>query len=589
MKKKQYGLCKMTWHVCKLCCKKLPFLFLLYVLLGSSTGLFRTANVFFKQTFFESVEELAVAQSTITKALFYGVVLMVVIILIHFLQTVSELTEENFYKTVIGYLGKDLNKKASRVEPIIYEDKQFLELINKAYVGLEAVMEVAGIVLFVIFTELSYFVTMGYYFYSIKPWLLLTFVISLSPHFICALIRKKQYANLEHQEAPYRRKQDYFSKCISSREYAKETRLWRANSYFIKLFRENLRRATMLEQEVRRKAALIEIGLRFLQLVGHMFTLILLVYYLMQGDIRIGAFAAIYSSLNQIYERIEILFRDRIPYMMEGIGPAQNYFEFLSLKERQGSYDGKLERKQITFEGVSFTYPGSNRRALEQVNLTIRKGETLAIVGVNGSGKSTLTRLLMGLYLPTEGTVSVDGIDMKTVSPKNLYQGVSAVFQRYQCYKMTVKDNVRISETESDKLPESVLGQVDFSLQDEKFTDGIDTMLGKDFGGIDLSGGQWQRLAIAKGLYRVHDMIILDEPTAAIDPIEEAAIYRKFAEISKDKTAIIVTHRLGSVHMADRIIVMDAGQIVDIGKHEELMEKKGLYYEMYQAQAKWYA
>lgn len=119
-------------------------------------------------------------------------------------------------------------------------------------------------------------------------------------------------------------------------------------------------------------------------------------------------------------------------------------------------------------------------------------------------------------------------------------------------------------------------------------TDGTDTMLGKDFGGIDLSGGQWQRLAIARGLYRVHDMIILDEPTAAIDPIEEAAIYRKFAEISKDRTAVIVTHRLGSVHMADRIVVMDSGKIVDMGGHEELMQRRGLYYQMYQSRAKWY-
>lgn len=226
---------------------------------------------------------------------------------------------------------------------------------------------------------------------------------------------------------------------------------------------------------------------------------------------------------------------------------------------------------------------------MDGINLTIREGETLAIVGENGSGKSTLTRLLMGLYLPTAGTIEIDGIDMKTISPKTLYRDVSAVFQRYQCYKMTVRDNTQISDEESRKAAEGVLRQVDFPIASEKFTEGMETMLGKDFGGIDLSGGQWQRLAIARGLYRVHDLIVLDEPTAAIDPIEEAKIYRKFAEISKDKTAVIVTHRLGSVHMADRIIVMDEGKIVDMGVHEELMEKKGLYYEMYQAQAKWYA
>ncbi|MDE6924729.1 MAG: ABC transporter ATP-binding protein/permease [Acetatifactor sp.] len=134
-----------------------------------------------------------------------------------------------------------------------------------------------------------------------------------------------------------------------------------------------------------------------------------------------------------------------------------------------------------------------------------------------------------------------------------------------------------------------VLEKADFPVRSEKLTEGLQTMLGKDFGGIDLSGGQWQRLAIARGLYRAHDMIILDEPTAAIDPLEEADIYRKFAEISRDKTAFIVTHRLGSARIADRIIVMDAGHIVDMGTHEELMRREGKYREMYQAQAKWYA
>lgn len=345
----------------------------------------------------------------------------------------------------------------------------------------------------------------------------------------------------------------------------------------------------MLQSKTATRVDLIELGLRFLQLIGYVATIVLLVYYLIKGEVGVGAFAAIFSSLEQMFERIEQMFQIRIPNLMEGIGPAQNYFAFMELPEREGAYEGRLKREKIEFKNVGFSYPCSKTKALDDINLTIQKGETLAVVGVNGSGKSTLTRLLMGLYLPTEGSVEIDGIDVTTISPNTLYGGVSAVFQRYQSYKMTVKENAQISDTQHEKPAEPLLRQVDFSLENEKFTDGIDTMLGKDFGGIDLSGGQWQRLAIARGLYRVHDMIILDEPTAAIDPIEEANIYRKFAEISKDKTAVIVTHRLGSVHMADRILVMDAGKIVDMGVHEELMEKHGLYYEMYQAQAKWYA
>lgn len=589
MKEKKCGLFKMIWHVLKLSRKNCFGLFLLFFLLTTSAGVFGAVNVFLKQGFFDVVEGLLLKTTTIPTAMGWGVALAVTSVLILVLKTVSELARTNYYQTVVGHLGQDLNKKASRVEPIVYEDKRFLDLINKAYAGLDAVINVVGLFFFLVLSEISYLVAMGGYFFSIQPLLLVTFVISFIPIIISMVIRERMYANMEYLDAPYRRKYEYFGKCIYSREYAKETRLWRADSYFGNLFRENLRRSSMLRQQTMTKSDLVELGLRFVQLIGYVATVVLLVYYLIQGEVGVGAFAAIFTSLDQMFDRIEFIFRHYLPDLMEGFGPAQNYFAFMDLEERQATYEGELERNVIEFKNVGFSYPCSDQKALDGINLTIHKGETLAIVGVNGSGKSTLTKLLIGQYLPTEGALEIDGIDAKTISMKSMYQGVSAVFQRYQCYKMTVKENAQISDTEHVKPAEPVLKQVDFSLENEKFAEGMDTMLGKDFGGIDLSGGQWQRLAIAKGLYRVHDLIILDEPTAAIDPIEEAKIYRKFAEISKDKTAIIVTHRLGSVHMADRIIVMDAGRIVDMGTHEELMAKNGLYCEMYQAQAKWYA
>lgn len=586
---KKVSLPKMVWHVLRLSRKTCPLLFLLFFVLNVGAGLLRAGNVFIKQSFFDVVEGLVLQTRTVSTAMLRGVALAVVSVLILVLQSAGELAETNYFQTMLGRLGQDLNQKASRVEPIVYEDKRFLDKIKMAYSGLDAVMDVTRAALFIVFSEGSYFIAMGSYFYAMKPLLLVTFSFSFLPLTMGAVIRKKMYTTMEYQDAPYQRKYEYFGKCIYSREYAKETRVWRADSYFGRLFRENIRRSSMLRRKTMIKSDLVELGLRFLQLLGYVATVVALVYYLIQGEIGIGAFAAVFTSMDSMFERMESLFQIYIPHLAEGLGLAQNYFAFLNLEEREGNHTGKLARKQIDFKNVDFSYPCSDKKALDGINLTIREGETLAIVGENGSGKSTLTRLLMGLYLPTAGTIEIDGIDMKTISPKTLYRDVSAVFQRYQCYKMTVRDNTQISDEESRKAAEGVLRQVDFPIASEKFTEGMETMLGKDFGGIDLSGGQWQRLAIARGLYRVHDLIVLDEPTAAIDPIEEAKIYRKFAEISKDKTAVIVTHRLGSVHMADRIIVMDEGKIVDMGVHEELMEKKGLYYEMYQAQAKWYA
>lgn len=589
MKKKEYGLFKMVLNISGTGWKNCKGLFMLFALLTVGAGLCTASNVFFKQKFLDAVERLVYGKESISFTVGCGIIMALLLIVSQVLEAVSQHTQSNFFSVVMGHMGKALNDKAARVEPIVYEDNRFLDSINKAYTGIEASRGVVEAVLSIGLKEIAYLVFMSYYFFTIKPMLLVMFALSFMSILISSGMRRRLYANLENQAAPYRRKYEYFGKCISSREYAKETRLWRADKFFDGLYRENLRRATMLEWKTSKKSGIVELFQRFLMLAGYVGTIILLFYYLLTGEIGVGIFAAIFSSLDQMFDRLEQVFNYQMGAITENYGAMQNYFTFMNLQERESEYEGGVKRNEIQLNSVSFSYPSSDKKALEDINLTIRKGETLAIVGVNGSGKSTLTRILTGMYLPTEGSMKIDGIDVKTISPKTLYNGVSSVFQKYQCYKMTVKENAKISDGQSEKATEPVLYQADFPIDNGKFTEGVDTMLGKDFGGIDLSGGQWQRLAIARGLYREHDMIILDEPTAAIDPIEEANIYRKFAEISKDKTAIIVTHRLGSVHMADRIIVMDAGRIVDMGVHEELMQKQGLYYQMYQAQAKWYA
>jgi ATP-binding cassette subfamily B protein len=254
----------------------------------------------------------------------------------------------------------------------------------------------------------------------------------------------------------------------------------------------------------------------------------------------------------------------------------------------------KCEAEKVNFnEGIevinaSFRYPGNEKLVVKNINLKLNIGETLAIVGENGAGKSTLVRLITGIYLPVEGTVKVGGADMKEISASAVYNGISAVFQKFQRYKMTLHDNVAISDSMNKSKIEDAILKAGLDPEKINLPEGTETMLAREFNGVDLSGGQWQRVAIARGLYRVHDMIILDEPTAAIDPIEETRIYKKFAEISRGKISVIVTHRLGSAKIADRIIVMDEGRIVEAGTHDELLKAGGKYSYMFAEQARWY-
>ena len=678
-KEKKAGLFVMTRHMIGMGAKRKPLLLIFLPLLFICIGLSNTAYTFIKQIFFNSVEGLVGGSVQIGTVLFYGTVTSLFPVYLFVLGQQSAIMLQTFFKAAEGCMGKELNEKAAKIDPLVYEDNSFLDQINKAYTGLRAIGDVVVSMLMLLLNQSVYILSMAVYLFTVKPMLLVMFCICFMPNIIGTVVRKRMYANMEHKAAPYRRRYEYFEKCICSREYVKETRLWRAEGFFKRMYGKNLRECTHLDWQTSKHVLLIELGLRFLTLTGYVGTIIMLFYYLSKGEIGVGAFAAVFTSLDTLFSRINELFDGQIGAIGRSFGPAQNFFDFLALPERQGLYEGPVKREVIELKGVSFTYPGGSRPALENIDLTVHKGETIAIVGVNGSGKSTLTRLLTGLYLPTSGELLIDGRNVEEIAPKALYQNVSAVFQRYQTYKMTVAENVRISDVDrrasgdsvaaagkapgndggtagkvpennggtagkapgngvgtegkvpgngvgtegkvpgngvgtEGKVPESgiaaagkvpgnagedpagrtetavtdVLEKADFPVDSEKLTEGLDTMLGKDFGGIDLSGGQWQRLAIARGLYRAHDMIILDEPTAAIDPLEEADIYRKFAEISADKTAFIVTHRLGSARIADRIIVMDAGHIVDMGTHEELMQREGKYRQMYHAQAKWY-
>ncbi|MCB0109476.1 MAG: ATP-binding cassette domain-containing protein [Caldilineaceae bacterium] len=301
--------------------------------------------------------------------------------------------------------------------------------------------------------------------------------------------------------------------------------------------------------------------------------------------------------MDSIFKWFEELFM-RLGAAFENAGYGANYLHFLATPERTGGKATVRWNRGVTLHAVSFRYPGATANAVDDVTLAIRPGEAVAIVGENGAGKSSLVRLIAGLYAPDSGTVQVGSVDLRQADDATRLDGLSAVFQQFQRYRMTLLDNVRIAEPPMNAM-EGMAGEcerVTTALTQAGFyarhgiTSAVtlDAMLAREFGGIDLSGGEWQRVAIARGLYRAHETIILDEPTAAIDPLEEDRVYRMFLDAARGKTAIIVTHRLGLARLADRILVMDHGRIVQDGSHGELMAASGPYARMFRAQAAWY-
>ncbi|MGE5703270.1 MAG: ABC transporter ATP-binding protein, partial [Clostridia bacterium] len=247
----------------------------------------------------------------------------------------------------------------------------------------------------------------------------------------------------------------------------------------------------------------------------------------------------------------------------------------------------------IAFEHVSFRYPGQTRDILKDVSFTIRKGERVAIVGDNGSGKTTLLKCLMGLYPVQSGAIRFDQVPVADMDPDDLHNHITVIFQDFMRYYFSVKDNIAVGKIEKAN---------DFAnIREVAKETGADRFIRKlphDYetyiGGIlregqDLSGGQWQKIALSRALFRQGEVFILDEPTAALDPIAELEVFKQFEALTQNKTAIFISHRMAAARLADRILVLRNGRVAELGHHDELIQRNGVYAKMYHMQAKWYA
>lgn len=487
-----------------------------------------------------------------------------------------------------GKMKAALYKKLQRIDPSYFEDTDFLDDLNKAKVGTHCLPYFATVIFLIVFFYGFYLLTIGIYLYNLKPMLLITIILAFFPALLSQAARAKIFTKLEEDSAPIRREYEYYQRTLCDREYFMETRILGGFQYFHKLFSDSMMLFTHKAWKAKRKAAYVQMALNISTFLGMAAASYMLFTATMAGEITVGAFAAVFSALNLLFQIMQEIVSLHIGNMNEDVGKVANLIRILDLPERTGAKDGVLDfSKGVVAQNISYTYPGREEPAVKNASLTIADGETIAIVGENGAGKSTLVRLLTGIYNAAEGKVTVGGLELSETFPQTIYKGLSCVFQKYQKYKMTLEENVAISDVGKEVMQSNIykaLQEAGFEFDDINY----DTMLSPEFDGIDLSGGQWQRLAIARGLYRTNGFIVLDEPTAAIDPILEAKIYKQFQRLAEGKCTILVTHRLGAAKLAHRIVVMDGGKIVNSGTHEKLLAEPGKYADMWAAQAQWY-
>jgi ATP-binding cassette subfamily B protein len=275
----------------------------------------------------------------------------------------------------------------------------------------------------------------------------------------------------------------------------------------------------------------------------------------------------------------------------------QDYFDFLAIeptiKDSAEGVDAPVEITQgIQFDDVGFKYPGTEIWAVRHISFKILPGEKLALVGENGAGKTTLVKLLARMYDPSEGRILVDGTDIRQFKIDSYRKMIGVIFQDYVRFSFKAGENVAVGQIDASSNKDQIIHAAEKSLADpviQKLPGGYDQMLGKRFEeGVDLSGGEWQKIALARAYMRDAQIVILDEPTASLDARAEYEVFKRFAELTKGKSAVIISHRFSTVRMADRILVLKNGEMIELGTHEELLENGHLYAELFLLQAQGY-
>ncbi len=398
------------------------------------------------------------------------------------------------------------------------------------------------------------------------------------------------------QAAPKERLARYFNQVLTLADHAKEMRLFNLASLFMGRFlevRKKLRAEQLGIAKRRSVAELVAQGSGTLAIFG---SLLFIAYRTVQGMITLGDLVMYF----QAFQRGQIYLRQMLRALADLYGNnlfLSAFLDFLAFEPRIREPANPLPvphplRRGIEIDDVSFHYPGTERQALDGVTMVLRPGETVALVGENGAGKTTLVKLLCRLYEPTGGTIRVDGVDLKQIRPADLRREISVVFQDYNRYDMTARENIWFGDTRLDPQDEQVAAAARLAGVDEvlaKLPAGYDTILGRRFkGGEELSIGQWQKVALARAFLRRSQITILDEPTSALDAQTEVEVIERFRELAADRTAILISHRLSTVKMADRIYAMSAGRIVESGSHDELMRLGGTYARLFESQAKHY-
>ncbi len=473
-----------------------------------------------------------------------------------------------------------------------FEKKETQDLINRFKSPSKFVVDEYYSVLSIVQLTLSLF-GLVILFYNTAPSILFVTLILFTIALMFNLQEVSKLRNLQVKHSLTERKTDYISNLFVDKSAAKEINIFNLKRHLLDNF-EKLTLKMIHERNIVRRKGFF--GGVISQLFNALFVIIgviVLINLLTKGQISLAQAVALVSS----FPALGLIASFYLPNSIMDVKQKNNFLQDYELLMNLPRENKKEDIQNITsnntikFDNVCFTYPGTKTEILTNVSFEIKQGETVAIVGENGCGKSTIIKLILGLYPVNSGYITIGGKSPETLSKKDYKKLFSALFQDINIYDMSIKENINLSNAELFDVTklEDKLAKTDFLSFIEKMPNRYNSNIGRLYqDGTDLSGGERQRLALLRVIYSSSDYAIMDEPTAAMDPITEVNLYKNLFPIFKNRSIIIVSHRLAAAKIAHKILVVKDGKIIESGTHKNLMHKKGYYYEMFESQANWY-
>jgi ATP-binding cassette subfamily B protein len=483
-------------------------------------------------------------------------------------------------------------RKAADLDLTTYEDPVFYDRLERARVQATdrlAMIQQMGRLLQQVVTTAIFTGILMYH----SPWLVLLLTLGVLPSFV----GETHYAFLGYaknfRQTPAKRQMDYLRQAAGSREGAKELKLFNLADYFTGRFTTLSKQIYEENVDLSRRKLFWGGILTMIGTLGYYGSYVFVIWRAVEGQIDMTTLLFLTTSIIQAQSNLQQVFSSA-----SGIADQALFLtDLIAFFDMQPTVlskpDGKLLprpiRRGFEFRDVSFAYPGTTRRVLKNFNFTLSPGERIALIGENGQGKTTVVKLITRLYDPTEGQILLDGVDLRDYKLEDLHHEIGVIFQDFMRYEMTARENIAVGRVERDHNEDEIREAAEKSLAASvvaKLEHGYDQMLGRRFEtGVELSGGEWQRVALARAYLRDAQLLILDEPTAALDAKSELEVFERFAELTTDKMALLISHRFSTVRMADRIVVLDGGQLVEQGNHKQLMALGGRYAEMFEMQA----